>query len=236
MAMSKETERAETEREATKREEVEKMLPFYVTGRIDHADAEEIGDYLERHPDVAKQLDLARAERDSAFVANAVYADRPARSFDRVAAMIGKGAARPARAGRRGPDWIDRVKRLFAMPSSPALGLLGAAAAIVIVLQAATIGTLVVAHYPGIFSGASGGNGAVDAGTTVVVRFADDATTAAIADALSGLDVKIIDGPSGGRLFTVRLGSKDMGAGERERLIAALKARSDVVVFVTQMP
>ena len=222
--------------EETRREEIEKMLPFYVTGRLDHADGEEVGDYLKHHPDVARALDLARAERDSAVAANAVYANRPVRSFDGVAAMIGKAAAQPVRAAPRELDWIDRIKRLFAMPSSPALGLLGAAAAIVILLQAVAIGTLVVAHYPGIFTGASGGNGAVDAGTTVVVRFADDATTAAIADALSGLDVRIIDGPQGGRLFTVRIGPKDMGEGERERLIAALKARSDVVAFVTQTP
>ena len=149
--------------------------------------------------------------------------------------MIGKAAAQPARAAARGPDWVDRIKRLFAMPSSPALGILSAAAAIVILLQAAAIGTLVVAHYRGNFIEA-GGNGAVDAGTTVVVRFADDATTAAIADAFSGLGVKIVDGPRGGRLFTVRIGPKDMGEGERERLIAALKARTDVVVFVTQRP
>jgi hypothetical protein len=228
MAMSEET--------TAKREEVEKTLPFYVTGRIDHTNAAEIGDYLNHHPDVASQLDLIRAERDSAIAANAIYANRPVRSFDRVAAMIGKPAAQPARPAGRGRDWMDWIKRLFAMPSSPAFGLLGAAAAIVIVLQAATIGTLVVAHYPNIFIGASGGNGAVDAGTTVVVRFTDDATTAAIADALSGLGVRIVDGPRGGRLFTVRLGPKDMGEGERERLIAALKARSELVMFVTKMP
>ncbi|HYS11906.1 MAG TPA: hypothetical protein VEN28_01240, partial [Burkholderiaceae bacterium] len=70
----------------------------------------------------------------------------------------------------------------------------------------------------------------------VVVRFADDASAAAIADVLSGLGVKIIDGPRGGRLFTVRIGPKTMNESERERLIAALKARSDLIVFVTQTP
>jgi len=225
-----------TKREETRREEIEKMLPFYVTGRLDHADAQEIGDYLKHHPDVANQLDLVHAERDSAVAANAIYANRAVHNFDRVAAMIGRPAARPARATGRRLDWTDRIKQLFAMPSSPALGLLGAAAAIVILLQAAAIGTLVVAHYPGIFTGASGGNGAVDAGTTVFVRFADDATTATIADAFSGLGVRIVDGPRGGRLFTVRIGPKNMGEGERARLIAALNARSDVVAFVTQMP
>lgn len=220
--------------EGTRREEVEKLLPFYVTGQLDHADADQVRDYLKRHPDVARELDLVHAERDSAVDANAIYANRPVRSFDRVAAMIGKPVAQPTRPAGR--DWMDWIRRLFAMPSSPALRFVGAAAAIVIILQAATIATLVVARHPGIFIGASGGNGAVDAGATVFVRFAEDATTAAIADTLSGLGIRVVDGPRGGRLFTVRLGSKDMGEGERERLIAALKARSDVVVFVAQMP
>jgi anti-sigma factor RsiW len=214
-----------------RRDEVEMMLPFYVTGQIDQADAKEIDDYLKHHPDVARQLDLVRAERESTSAANAVYASRPVRSFDRVAAMIGKAPAQPARTAGSPFDWI---KQLFAVPSSPALGFVGAAAAIVILLQAATIGTLLVAHYPGIFIGASGGNGTVDAGTTVVVSFADDASAAAIADAFSGLGVKIIDGPSGGKLFTVRIGPKNMSESERERLIAALRARRDLIVFVTQ--
>jgi anti-sigma factor RsiW len=223
----------DTKHESARRDEVEMLLPFYVTGQLDHAEANEIDDYLKHHPDVARQLDLIRAERASTAAGNAIYASRPARSFDRVAAMIGKAPARPARSAGWGLDWI---RRLFAMPSSPTLGFVGAAAAIVILLQAATIGTLVVAQYTGIFTGASGGNGTVDAGTTVVVRFADDASAAAIADVLSGLGVKIIDGPRGGRLFTVRIGPKTMNESERERLIAALKARSDLIVFVTQTP
>ena len=222
-----------TKHESARRDEVEMMLPFYVTGQLDHAEANEIDEYLKHHPDVARQLDLIRAERESTAASNAIYASRPARSFDRVAAMIGKTPAQPARSAGWGLDWI---RRLFAMPSSPTLGFVGAAAAIVILLQAATIGTLVVAQYTGIFTGASGGNGTVDAGTTVVVRFADDASAAAIADVLSGLGLKIVDGPRGGRLFTVRIGPKTMNESERERLIAALKARSDLIVFVTQTP
>jgi anti-sigma factor RsiW len=214
----------------TRRDEVEMMLPFYVTGQLDHAEANEIDDYLKRHPDVAGQLDLIRAERESTAAANVIYASRPARSFDRVAAMIGKPPAQPARSAGWRLDWI---KQLFAMPSSPALSFVGAAAAIVILLQAATIGTLVVAQYSGVFSPA-GGNEKVDAGTTVVVQFANDASAAAIADVLSGLGVKIVDGPSGGKLFTVRIGPKTMSEGERDRLIAALRARRDLIVFVTQ--
>jgi anti-sigma factor RsiW len=225
------SENTKAELERAKRDEVEMMLPFYVTGQLDQAEANEIDDYLERHPDVARQLEFIRAERESTVAGNAIYASRPAKSFDRVAAMIGKTPAKPAPAAG---SWLDLIKQLFTMPSSPALGFVGAAAAIVILLQAATIGTLVVAQYPNIFTGASGGNGTVDAGTTVVVQFSDNASAVAIADLLSGLGVKIIDGPSGGKLFTVRIGPKNMSEGDRERLIAALKARRDLIVFVTQ--
>jgi hypothetical protein len=225
----------DTKHERARRDEVEMMLPFYVTGQLDHAEANEIDDYLKQHPDVARQLDLIRAERESTAASNAIYANRPVRNFDRVAAMIGKGSAQPARPARAAGSPLDWIKRLFAMPSSPTLGFVGAAAAMVILLQAATIGALVVAQYPGIF-GTAGGNETVDAGTTVVVRFADDASVAAIADVLSGLGVKIIDGPRGGKLFTVRIGPKTMSEGERERLIAALKARGDLIVFLTQTP
>jgi anti-sigma factor RsiW len=222
----------DTKHDSARRDEVEMMLPFYVTGQLDQAEAIEIDDYLKHNPDVARQLDLIRAERESTAAGNAIYASRPARSFDRVAAMIGKTPAQPVRTAGSPLDWI---KRLFAIPSSPALGFVGAAAAIVILLQAVTIGALVVAQYPGIFNTAGGG-GPVDAGTTVVVRFADDASAAAIADVLSGLGVKIIDGPRGGKLFTVRIGPKTMSESERERLIAALKARSDLIVVVMQTP
>jgi hypothetical protein len=215
-----------------KREDIEMLLPFYVTGRLDRADADRIGDYLSRHPEVASGLELVRDEREGTIANNAIYADRPVRSFDRVAAMIRKT---PARTARPAGQWLDRIRELFSMPS-PALGWIGAAAAIVILLQAATIGTLVVTQYSGIFTGASGGNGATDVGTTVVVQFADGASASSVADALNGLGLKIVDGPRGGKLFTVRLGPKGMDSGERDRLIAALRTRGDVVAFVTQMP
>jgi len=216
-----------------KREDIEMLLPFYVTGRLDRADADRIGDYLSQHPEVASELELVRDERASTIANNAIYADRPVRSFDRVAAMIRKTPARTARPAAR---WLDRIRELFSMPSSPALGWVGAAAAIVILLQTATIGTLVVTQYSGIFTGASGGNGATDIGTTVVVQFADGASASSVADALNGLGLKIVDGPRGGKLFTVRLGPKGMDSGERDRLIAALRTRGDVVAFVMQTP
>ena len=122
------------------------------------------------------------------------------------------------------------------MPTSHSRGWIGAAAALVIIVQGAAIATLVVTQYSPTFTAASGGREATGAGTFVVVRFADGATTSAVTDVLAGLDMAIVDGPKSGGLFTVRLGARNMKEAERDRAIADLKAHSDLVTFVTRLP
>ena len=51
-------------------EEIQKLLPWYVTGRLDRADRNKVESYLRQHPDVAGQLSLIREEREGAIHAN----------------------------------------------------------------------------------------------------------------------------------------------------------------------
>ncbi|MGB8397706.1 hypothetical protein [Bradyrhizobium sp.] len=214
-------------------EEIELLLPFYVTGRLDRADAERIDVHISQRPEASNLLSLIREERASAVTANQAFAARPARSFQRVAATI---AMMPVRT--TGPDerlW-DRIKRLFEMPESPMRGWIGAAAALVIVVQGTAIATLVATQYFPTFTAASGGREATGSGTMVVVRFADGATTSAVTDLLARLGMAIVDGPRSGGLFTVRLGPSSMNEVERDQAIADLRAQGDVVAFVTRLP
>jgi len=100
----------DTKHASARRDEVEMMLPFYVTGSS-IMPMPMRSRVSQHHPDVAGQLDLVRAERESTAASNAIYASRPARSFDRVAAMIGKAPAQPARAAGWGLDWIRPAVR-----------------------------------------------------------------------------------------------------------------------------
>ena len=52
------------------REEIEQLLPWYVTGRLDRAERSKVESYLRQHPDVAGQLNLIREERESAVNVN----------------------------------------------------------------------------------------------------------------------------------------------------------------------
>ena len=214
-------------------EEIEMLLPFYVTGQLDRGDADKIDEYVSRRPIVARHLSLIPDQPAGAVAPNEAVAARPAGNFPRLATAI---AVRPAQTARLEGRLLDRIKRFFEMPASHSRGWISAAAALVIIVQGAAIATLVVTQYSPTFTAASGGREATGAGTFVVVRFADGATTSAVTEVLAGLDMAIVDGPKSGGLFTVRLGARDMKEAERDRAIADLKAHSDLITFVTRLP
>lgn len=213
-------------------EEIQMLLPFYVTGRLDRSEADQIDDHVSRRSDLAELLSLVQDERTAAIEANKAIA-APARNFQRVAAAIATPPARPA--GPDGRPW-DQIKRWFEMPLPQARGWAAAAALLLIVLQGAAIASLVAVRNSQNFVAASGSQETAGRDSVVLVRFADGATTAAVADMLTGLGMSIVDGPRGGGVFTVRLGAKDMNEAERDRAIADLRTRSDAVTFVARLP
>ena len=60
MAMSKSTDTM------SERDDIEMLLPWYVTGKLDAADRTRVEAYLKSTPDLARQVDLIRAEQDQA--------------------------------------------------------------------------------------------------------------------------------------------------------------------------
>jgi anti-sigma factor RsiW len=214
-------------------DEIEMLLPFYVTGRLDPDDAEKIDERISRCPDIENILSLIREEREGAVAANKAVAARPVVDFERLAAAI---AITPARTASPAQSLLDWIRRWFEIPASQPRAWLGAAAAFLIVAQGAAISLLVATQHPPTLTIASGGREAPGSATTAVVRFADDATTLAVAGTLAELGMAIVDGPRSGNLFSVRLGAKEMTEAERSHAIDKLRARSDVVIFVTRQP
>lgn len=210
-------------------EEIEMLLPFYVTGRLNRSERGLIADHVGERPDLVRQLALIQDERVGAIAANKAIATSPRLDFRRVTAAI---AARPS--SLRPRPW-DRIKRWFEMPVSQSRGW-AVAATLLILLQVAAIASLVATRQSHDFFAASGTKQVAGPSTTVLVRFAEGTTTSAIAGMLAGLGMTIVDGPKGGGVFTVRLGPGDMKEAERDRAIAELNARSDAVTFVARLP
>ena len=105
----------------------------------------------------------------------------------------------------------------------------GAAAAIVIVIESATLLSLLPKAQGPAYQTASQQQAAVD-GATAIVAFAPDATTRQIIELLAKHKASIVEGPRSGGLFKLRVGDRTMPKAELDAAIAQLAAEPIVVM------
>jgi hypothetical protein len=216
------------------RQEIETLLPWFVTGKLDAADRQRVERYLRDHPDMQRQVVLAR-EESAETIAGAESLGAPSRaSFDKLMAQV---AAEPRRAGvleavspyfERIADWITSLSR-------PQIGAMAAAAALVVAVQAASLVYLATGSSPShTYETASGGGDAkADQGTFALVSFRPTATAAEVTAALAELNVQIVAGPKAGGIWRVRLSPEALAQDQAEARLAALRAKATVVGFVS---
>ena len=216
---------SEPSRKDIEREEVEMLLPWYVTGRLDTADLAKVEAYLAAHPEVARQLDLARAERDETVAANQALGLPSAAATARL--MESLPAARPGWAAMRAlRGGLRQVGDLLAAPTANGLRWAALAAAVLIAVQGVAIVSL-LNERAGTYQTASGGQGGE--GIALLVTFADDAKATAISQLLTDLDASIVDGPKAGGVYKIRLRTEDRSTAGREALMRRLAERRDIV-------
>ena len=208
--------------------EVEKLLPWYATGKLDAAARDLVERALQDSPELRMQLDLIRDEMSQTVAANEATAMPPAGATQRFMTMIQENT-RP-RAARPNPftEFMEWLGQFIAGPPRWAV----VAALLAIVVQAAILGVLVAERQSAGYQTATGGTTASTEGTRVLVRFSDDATLADLGKQLAALDISFASGPKAGGLYTLRIGPDDMPPAERDRKIAALRASAGLVMFV----
>jgi len=216
---------SEPSRRDIEREEIEMLLPWYVTGRLDAADLAKMEAYLARHPEVARQLDLARTERDETVAANEALGLPSAGATARLMASL--PAARPGWAAMRAlRGGLQQVGDLLAAPTANAVRWAALAAAVLIAVQGIAIVSL-LNERAGTYQTASGGQSGD--GIALLVTFADDAKATAISQLLTDLDGSIVDGPKAGGVYKIRLRTEDRSTAGREALMRRLAGRRDIV-------
>jgi anti-sigma factor RsiW len=207
------------------REEIEMLLPWYVTGRLDAGDMAKVEAYLAAHPHVARQLDLARTERDATVAANDALDLPSPGATERLLASL--PAARPGWAARRAVrSGLQHIGGLLAAPTASAVRWGALAAAVLLAVQAVVIVSL-LNERAGTYQAASGGQAA--GGITVLVAFADDAKATAVSQLLTDLDASIVDGPKAGGVYKIRQRTEDKSPAAREALVRRLAERRDIV-------
>jgi anti-sigma-K factor RskA len=225
MAVMKE-ERPET---LSERDEIEALLPWYVAGKLDANGRARVERYIEAHPEVKAHVALAREEADATIASNEAIAAPGRRALDRLRASVAAAPRRQTAAGLltqisdRFADWLSGF-------APPRLALAGAVAALLIALQAAAIGLLIMERATAPAYQTAGGEETSGGGFQLLVTFSPEATIGDIGDLLKRLDATVTDGPKAG-LYRLRFPGAKEGDEDRKAAIEALK-QSGIVTAV----
>lgn len=214
----------------SERQEIEALLPWYVSGKLDPHQHARVERYLAAHPDVAKGLALAREESNATISGNEAIRPAPHDALDRLRASI---AAAPRRRPLRVilqrtfgefSDWLAGLA-----PSQ--LAMATAVAALVVVVQAATIGALVFNRGDSTtYQTAAGSDQLAEDGFELLIGFSKAATISEISALLKTLNAVIIDGPRAG-LYRIRVPVSAAGGEAREKVLSELR-QSRIVMLV----
>ncbi|KAB2912184.1 MAG: hypothetical protein F9K29_20270 [Hyphomicrobiaceae bacterium] len=214
----------------SERKEIEMLLPWYVTGRLDAKDRARVEAYLARDPAMRRQLDLIREEQAEDIGANEVLGTAPAGALERLMASLPErrpGLAQRVAAGRL----YEAVVDFFTAPTARGVRLAAIVAAVLVLVQAAVITTLIVrGDNAGAYQTASGQE--TGEGIPLLVTFTDEARAPAIAGLLRDLDATIVDGPKPGGLYKIRVRTADRSEAASLAVQRRLTDRRDVVKSV----
>jgi hypothetical protein len=211
------------------RDEIEALLPWYVSGTLDAKSRARVERYLEAHPEVKAHVALAREEADAAIAANEAIAAPGRDALDRLRASVAAAPRRKPVAGLlsqvsdRFADWLSGF-------SPPQLAFAGAAAALLLALQAGVIGALVMERAAAPTYQTAGGEEKAGEGLELLVGFSPAATAQEITDLLKRLDAVVADGPKAG-LYRLRFPGAKESDEDRKEAIEALK-QSGIVMSV----
>jgi hypothetical protein len=190
----------------SERDEIEALLPWYVTGKLDVKARARVERYMKAHPEIGEHIALAREESDATVVSNEAIPAPPPQALDRLRASI---AAHPRRKslGAMMEQWSERFADWMAGLAPPKLARAAVAAALIVMLQAAAIGALVLERAGAPTYDTAGGGQLATEGAEFLVEFSDQATIGEITALLKQIDAIMVDGPKAG-LYRVRLPGK----------------------------
>lgn len=226
-----------TDERGLDRAAVEEMLPWHAAGTLGRRETEAVDQALARDPELARRYELVREELSETIHLNESLGAPSARTMDRVLAAIAAESG-PAAKVRRPASFSRRLAGLLEALSPRAIAWAGAAAALVIVVQASLIAGLMVKDRDGgsleMASYEDSTGSAATPAAFALVRFVPEASAADIARVLETHRASIVDGPKPGGLYRVRVADRTLADDEFGRVLAAWQAETAVVGFVAK--
>ena len=205
-------------------QDVEELLPWYVTGRVSREEARGIEAALKTMPDLADKLAQVQREREAVARASEAVEPAPPETLQRLLQQVETTRQwRVLRIHSQGEagGWLKAAMGRNAIWQT---ALAAACVAIVVLgVQLYKVPTGDQFKVAGNISGAGG--------ATLLVTFQPGATAGDIGALLTGLGAKIVDGPKPGGAYIVQIPSGQ--ASDVEAATSNLLARKDLVAGVS---
>jgi hypothetical protein len=207
---------AHEQREPT---DIEVLLPWYAAGTLRRRDRQRVEDALRKNPGLAQHIDLVREEFAETIHLNETINPPPPRVLDRLMATID---AETVAARKRTPGAVAGwLTGFFASLSPRTMAVAASFATLAIALQA----FLIVDIFTKPQEALPGYGLTADrhGGTFAMVRFARQASAAEITNFLQNYQAALVDGPTPGGLYRVRLAMKSLAKEELGRIISRMR-------------
>jgi anti-sigma factor RsiW len=216
-------------------DDIEALLPWYEKGTLPEEDARMVAAYLAANPERARFLELIREEVTQIIECNEAAGMPSSAAFGRLMDAIDAEPKTKSALVREQASGL--LARLFGQNTSPWLAIGAAAACLVILVQAAALGVLVMRDGPRAPSGtglASGDPAATaNTGAVALIRFTPTATAQDISALLGSFNAAIVDGPKPGGVYRVKLSTQALTNEQVEEILRQIRARSDIIAFVS---
>jgi hypothetical protein len=205
--------------------EIETLLPWYAAGTMRRRNRQRVAEALRHDPALARQADLVREELAETIHLNETLGAPSPRVAERLMAAID---AEMLAARKRNPPgaiagWLTGV---FASLSPRTLAVAASFATLAIALQGfllVDVFTKPQSYLQSNELGAEPGHG-----TFAMVRFARQASAAEITSFLQNYQATLVDGPTPGGLYRIRLAMTSRAKEELARIVQRM--RQDRVV------
>jgi hypothetical protein len=199
--------------------DIETLLPWYAAGTLRRRDRQRVEEALRNDPELARKVDLVREELAETIHLNETLGAPPSSAADRLMAAIDA----ETQAARRlvpgvAANWLTGF---FANLSPRTMAVAASFAVLAIALQSFVIvDNFTKPESPYEAGGLGPGH---RHGTFAMVRFAREASAAEITNFLQNYQAALVDGPTPGGLYRVRIAMTSLAKEELGRIISRMR-------------
>jgi anti-sigma-K factor RskA len=214
-------------REAPERQDIEALLPWHAAGTLSRRDSDRVEQALASDRELARRYELVREELNETIHLNETLGAPSARAMEKLFASIDAEAPVVKKASF---NVVGRLVEFMSSFSPRTLAYAGTAAAIVLMVQAAALTTMVVRDQGATTFDLSSAPSEV--GQRAVVRFTANASLAEVTRFLDVNHALVVGGPNRGGTYEIQLAASPLPEGEFTRAIQRMKTESRIVEFI----